>query len=1212
MNLDQARRVCVTLALAAIAVLAAAASAAAAGPPLISGLSVSGATETSIALQATLNPNGPAVDDYHFEYITRSAWLADGESFGEGTESSPPGALPAGSAGVEVSTTLTGLPAGTVYRYRLHAHNTKGNTAKPEASFATLSVPQAFEPCPNDAFRSGEYAPPAEPSAALPDCRAYERATPADKDGGDVIGQLGYVHAAAGGEGISFMSDFGLPGGQGAQVFPTFLAFPSAAGEGWSTAGLDPPATIAVKSRVIGWAPDFSATYANATLLSEPRSTALFELHPKSDAPPTQITPYAPGTESLYSYVGADAGETTVFFETPVALPAEVGGTEALPGALAGKRNIYAWDRASGRLSLVSLMNSPAEAAALANGSSAGAGVVTYQQDQHALAADGSIYFTSRSDGQLYRRVNPTQPQSTIAGGECTEVAKACTIHVSATEKTNGQGTGEGREGADSAGPAPATFQAASADGSLALFTSSEKLTDDANTGPEQPAAQIGRATTGGAVEPEDVREDFIVPAHALGMATSPDGHYLYWADPQQGTIARATLDPGTGAVVEVDSSFIEPGPTEAETFPETQVGILHPGPTRPIYVAAGPCAGGGECVYWTNTGPPLGESINNENAGGPVLGGGTIGRAKLNGETGEAEDVKPAWISGASNPEGIAVNSEHIYWANAGNTPSTGSIGRAKLDGSEANQEFIPIKDQTIVPRGLALSASQIYFSADEGSGGINGFVWHLPLSGNEAEKEFVFIGNEHPHLRGLAIAGPDLYWVAQGEGAIGRIPLADFPAIGPCTNVPSCETAFLNPQGTPFGLAADPAGHLYWSVNAEAPSNPGNDLYRYSAAPDSGGHHLTDLTADPIAADGAEVQGVLGASADGSRVYFAANGVLAANQGAMSQTATPGNCKGPIASASGHCNLYLSEEGQTSFIARLDAASGQLAWNNVAVGIFAANTLTPKTAFVSADGRTLLFRSQEQLTEYDNHGVAELYLYRIGQPLACLSCNPSGQAPSAAPRLGSISFALNLSPAAQFVAPLQNRNLTADGRRAYFESSETLLGADTNGAAGCPAILGKFPACQDVYEWEAPGTGSCSEAASSYSPQNQGCLYLLSSGTSPHPSFFADADETGENVFIFTRSQFVGTDTDSIQDVYDAREGGGLAAQNPLPAAEPCQSAEACKSAATPPPVPTGPATPSFQGPSNLHEKPCPKGKVRRHGRCVKKPHHHRRAHR
>jgi hypothetical protein len=49
---------------------------------------------------------------------------------------------------------------------------------------------------------------------------------------------------------------------------------------------------------------------------------------------------------------------------------------------------------------------------------------------------------------------------------------------------------------------------------------------------------------------------------------------------------------------------------------------------------------------------------------------------------------VNQSFITGASNPAGVAVDSGHIYWANHG----ADTIGRADLDGNPAsvNQSFI------------------------------------------------------------------------------------------------------------------------------------------------------------------------------------------------------------------------------------------------------------------------------------------------------------------------------------------------------------------------------------------------------------------------------------------------------------------------------------------------------------------------------------------
>jgi hypothetical protein len=182
--------------------------------------------------------------------------------------------------------------------------------------------------------------------------------------------------------------------------------------------------------------------------------------------------------------------------------------------------------------------------------------------------------------------------------------------------------------------------------------------------------------------------------------------------------------------------------------------------------------------------------------------------------------------------------------------------------------------------------------------------------------------------------------------------------------------------------------------------------------------------------------------------------------------------------------------------------------------------------------------------------------------------------------------------------------RNLSAAGSRVFFETIESLLPADVNGLS-------------DVYEWEAPGEGSCEESSPAFSSQDGGCLYLISTGTSHEPSYFGDASTDGDSVFFFTAQPLVGQDTDLGADVYDAKVNGGLAYQNAPPPAV-CVAEAACKPHPTEPPAESSGATGSFrgpeEGPNHPQLPPCRRGFVRRHGHCVRKRtrKHHRRAHR
>jgi hypothetical protein len=229
-------------------------------------------------------------------------------------------------------------------------------------------------------------------------------------------------------------------------------------------------------------------------------------------------------------------------------------------------------------------------------------------------------------------------------------------------------------------------------------------------------------------------------------------------------------------------------------------------------------------------------------------------------------------------------------------------------------------------------------------------------------------------------------------------------------------------------------------------------------------------------------------------------------------------------------------------------------------------------------------------------------------------VSCPASGEAVGKGPSLGSIRFPGSISPLQENMTMLEARNLSTDGNRAFFETAEALVGGDTNGQGGCPGVgVLLTAACQDVYEWEAPGSGSCTASAPAYSPINEGCLFLISSGKSTFPSYFADASESGADVFFFTRQGLVGQDKDELQDVYDARIGGGIAAQNrvPLP---PCESGEACHGPYAGAPAEASPGSAGFVGPGDpkpKHKKPAAKSKkhkAKKHKKHKQKKKHKR----
>jgi hypothetical protein len=326
--------------------------------------------------------------------------------------------------------------------------------------------------------------------------------------------------------------------------------------------------------------------------------------------------------------------------------------------------------------------------------------------------------------------------------------------------------------------------------------------------------------------------------------------------------------------------------------------------------------------------------------------------------------------------------------------------------------------------------------------------------------------------------------------------------------------------------------------------------DLYRYDfEAP--AGNRLEDLT--PHTPEPANVQGVLGASADGSYVYFVAEGVLDTGANGEGETA--------LAGAS---NLYAWHEGEgVRFLLR---------------GVDAGPNPVKQTARLAPDGRHLAFLAG-----------ARAYLYDYeADVLTCASCNAAATKPLGAASLPGWS------------TPYQGpRYLSADGGRLFFQTLDRLSPNDENEE-------------QDVYEFELPGRGSCTQASPAFNADAGGCQFLISSGQSDEPSYFLDASESGEDAFFSTREGLVYGDSDGRYDVHDARVGGS----SPQPPPPSCEG-EACRGPASAPPAAQTPGSLGFRSSGNPRPPRCRKGThlVTRKGkaRCVKnKRKHHRQGHR
>jgi len=356
------------------------------------------------------------------------------------------------------------------------------------------------------------------------------------------------------------------------------------------------------------------------------------------------------------------------------------------------------------------------------------------------------------------------------------------------------------------------------------------------------------------------------------------------------------------------------------------------------------------------------------------------------------------------------------------------------------------------------------------------------------------------------------------------------------------------------------------------------GGDLEAFDAA-----------TEDFIEFSGTGDATVVNVAADGSAAYFVSPTAIA----------TGPNPLGDMPQA-GKENLYLSQEGTISFVATVtdldvegegDTTSGGTKINGLGLWNEAAGQVEGATpgryardpSRTTSGGEALLFQSRAGITDYESEGTIQVYRYdSAADTLDCISCNPTEIAASADATLQSVGVSI------ESVEPNNSwdvvANLSTDGRRALFQSREALVAADTDGL-------------QDVYEWEAQGTGSCGDVG--------GCVYLLSSGQSGKDDYLYAAGTSGADAFIWTSDRLVPADADATPSLYDARVNGGFqeATQQPECVGESCRPL-----LSAPPILPVPGSIPNSR--SGDLPKTCPKKKrkVRQNGkvRCVSKKNH------
>jgi hypothetical protein len=293
---------------------------------------------------------------------------------------------------------------------------------------------------------------------------------------------------------------------------------------------------------------------------------------------------------------------------------------------------------------------------------------------------------------------------------------------------------------------------------------------------------------------------------------------------------------------------------------------------------------------------------------------------------------------------------------------------------------------------------------------------------------------------------------------------------------------------------------------------------------------------------------------SSDGSTVYFAAQGQLAAGAPSVSGK---------------QLNLYRYDTNAetTTYIATVSRddypSTAAVKWYPAAyqdeVGL-AVNA----DWYTNANGRFLVFATAEPVTGFSttpasgahcedfntgggNGNCYQVYRYdSTANSITCVSCDPNGAAPVSNARIARSALR------ADNPAGTPPRAISEDGRYVFFDSADALVPQARSGVL-------------HVYEW------------------HEGAVSLISAAGGPSDSFFLGSSADGSNVFLGTHAQLVPQDTDTSGDLYDARINGGFGQLT-----ESGCMGSGCLAALPAPPGFATPATATFMGVGNIVPPP------------------------
>ncbi len=414
-------------------------------------------------------------------------------------------------------------------------------------------VPALADTCPNAQFRSG-------PSERLPDCRAYEQASPVEKGGLDAVSLEPVLPAQSspceGGEAcaIAFVNaDAAFAGASGNEFTNAYLA--ARGQEGWHTTALSPPTAQApansLPSVTYAFSNDLSRSVVRVPLqqLTENAPAGVYNLFARAtDGSPVDpvgavgaagpagyslVTASAPSkppqagcggcfeVEDVPMFAGASKDFSHIVFEANDSL---VAGAPA--GEFEGRHIENLYESVDEQVRLVGILP---DGTIPPHGAAAGGGIEV--TDEHtgelarAISEDGShVLFEAEADGGAPdpAQMGETELYDRIDGGS--------TVEVSAPAPGAEPPDCETEE--DNCEPQPAQFWTASADGSVLYFTSSAALTRDSYAGTQGSDLYRYDLDTGALTNVVADADAAAGPAGAsvLGVVgSSEDGAYVYF-----------------------------------------------------------------------------------------------------------------------------------------------------------------------------------------------------------------------------------------------------------------------------------------------------------------------------------------------------------------------------------------------------------------------------------------------------------------------------------------------------------------------------------------------------------------------------------------------------------------------------------------------------------------------------------------------------------